>query len=62
MMNEKQDPPLSYLQVIPGRCKDTQTKSERWKKIFYTNSNKKITEVAIQIPDKIYFVKNYCKR
>ena len=29
MMNEKQDPPLSYLQVIPGRCKDTQTKSER---------------------------------
>ena len=32
MMNEKQDPPLSYLQVIPGRRKDTQTKSERMEK------------------------------
>ena len=31
-MNEKQDPPLSYLQVIPGRCKDTQTKIERMEK------------------------------
>jgi len=31
-MNEKQDPPLSYLQVIPGRRKDTQTKSERMEK------------------------------
>lgn len=51
-----------YAAYKKFRSKDTQIESERWKKIFYTNSNKKITEVAIQIPDKIYFVKNYCKR
>ena len=32
MMNEKQDPPLSYLQAIPCRCKDTQTKTEKMEK------------------------------
>ena len=31
-MNEKQDPPLSYLQVIPCRCNDPQTKTEKMEK------------------------------
>ena len=42
--------------MLPARLTSdlkTQTKNERWKKVFHANANKKRTKVTILISDKI---------